>query len=149
MWRLRWTSRRIVAAFLFVGETTKAREKLRKLRQTKMEANYEAEQNVTKKALLLTNEVTKFDSRSDISSGSRSVRSDGSVQGESLREQIHWSTAPTVLGQTEPAEPQNRTPTRPLHLIWFCFWGQIECAPGCIRSTWHSPRAQVDSASYY
>ena len=35
----------------------KAREKLRKLRQTKMEANYEAEQNLTKKALLLTNEV--------------------------------------------------------------------------------------------
>ena len=27
---------------------------------------------------------------------------------------------------------QNRQierPTRPLHLIWFCFWGQIECAP--------------------
>ena len=27
-----------------------------------------------------------------------------------LREQIRWSTAPTVLGQTEPAEPPNRTP---------------------------------------
>ena len=63
MWRLRWTSQRIVAAFLFVGETTKAREKLRKLRQTKMEANYEAEQNLTKKALLLTKEVTKLQER--------------------------------------------------------------------------------------
>ena len=27
-----------------------------------------------------------------------------------LEEQIRWSTAPTVLGQTEPAEPHNRTP---------------------------------------
>ena len=52
MWRLRWTTLRIVAVFLFVGETTKAREKLSKLRQIKMEANYEAEQNL-KKALLL------------------------------------------------------------------------------------------------
>ena len=57
MWRMRWTSQRIVAAFLFVGETTKVWEKLRKLRQTKMEANCEAERNLTKKAFLLTNEV--------------------------------------------------------------------------------------------
>ena len=36
-----------------------------------------------------------------------------------LREQIRWSTAPTVLGQTEPAEPPNRTadPAAPSDLV--------------------------------
>ena len=47
MWRLRWTSQPIVAAFLLVSKTTKAREKLSELRQTEMEANYEAKQNLT------------------------------------------------------------------------------------------------------
>ena len=84
----------------------KAREKLRKLRQTKMEANYEAEQNLTKKALLLTNEAhLAYGLIADqISAPVLSAPTD------LLREQIRWSTAPTVLGQTEPAEPPNRTP---------------------------------------
>ena len=98
MWQLRWTSQRIVAAFLFVGETTKAREKLRKLRQTKMEANYEAEPNLTKKALLLKSEDTKFDSRSDINSGS--VRSDGSAQGADPLEHCSNGSGSDTTGRT-------------------------------------------------
>ena len=46
-----------------------------------------------------------------------------------LREQIHWSTAPTVLGLNRQNRKIER-PTRALHLIWVRFWGQIERAPG-------------------
>ena len=123
MWRLRWTSQRIVAAFLFVGETTKAWEKLRKLRQTKMEANCEAVKTWrrkpcfwrTKSSSLIADQIS-----APVLSAPTDLR----------REQIRWSTAPTLQGQTEPAEPQNRTPAWPLHLIGVCFWGQIERAPG-------------------
>ena len=63
-----------------------------------MEANYEAEQNLMKKALLLTNEVTKFDSRSDISSGS--VRSDGSAQGADPLEHCSNGSGSDRTGRT-------------------------------------------------
>ena len=75
MWRLRWTSQGIVAAFLFISPSIKAREKLSKLGQIEMEANSEAERNLMKIALLLTNEVIWYDSSSDYSSDF--VRSNG------------------------------------------------------------------------
>ena len=75
MWRLRWTSQGIVAAFLFVSASIKAREKLSKLGQIEMEANSEAERNWMKIASLLTNEVIWYDSSSDYSSDF--VRSNG------------------------------------------------------------------------
>ena len=63
----------------------------------------------------------RFDSRSDISSGS--VRSDGSAQGADPLEHCSNGSGSERTGRTAKSN------ARPA-LIWFCFWGQIECAPG-------------------
>ena len=51
-----------------------------------------------------------------------------------LREQIRWSTAPTVLGQTEPAEPPNRTPDPAAPSDLVLLLGTNRMRPGMIAS---------------
>ena len=61
----------------------------------------------------LDEEILAFDERSHLAYGLIADQISAPVLSaptDLLREQIRWSTAPTVLGQTEPAEPPNRTP---------------------------------------
>ena len=61
----------------------------------------------------LDEESLAFDKRSHLAYGLIADQISAPVLSaptDLLREQIRWSTAPTVLGQTEPAEPPNRTP---------------------------------------
>ena len=61
----------------------------------------------------LDEESLAFDERSHLAYGLIADQISAPVLSaptDLLREQIRWSTAPTVLGQTEPAEPPNRTP---------------------------------------
>ena len=107
MWWLRWTSQRIVAAFLFVGETTVAKLERSWESCAKPKWKQTTRQSKTwrrKPCFWQTKSSTYGLIADQISAPVLSAPTD------LLREQIRWSTAPTVLGQTEPAEPPNRTP---------------------------------------
>ena len=166
MWWLRWTSQRIVAAFLFVGETTVAKLERSWENCAKPKWKQTTRQSKTwrrKPCFWRTKSSSlRFDSRSDISSGS--VRSDGSAQGAdpgrirfvpksrnrsdgAAGSGVRFGgSAGSVWPRTVGAVLQricslsrsvgaDRTGAdiwsaiKPLHLICFCFWGQIERFP--------------------
>ena len=132
MWWLRWTSQRIVAAFLFVGETTVA----------KLERSWE---NCAKPKWKQTTRQSKtwrrkpcFWRRSHLAYGLIADQISAPVLAaptDLLREQIRWSTAPTVLGQTEPAEPPNRTPDPAAPSDLVLLLGTNRMRPGIIEIT--------------
>ena len=114
MWWLRWTSQRIVAAFLFVGETTVAKLERSWENCAKPKWKQTTRQSKTwrrKPCFWRTKSSSlRFDSRSDISSGS--VRSDGSAQGADPLEHCSNGSGSDRTGRTAKSN------ARPGRSIW-------------------------------
>ena len=91
----------------------------------------------------LDEESLAFDERSHLAYGLIADQISAPVLSaptDLLREQIRWSTAPTVLGQTEPAEPPNRTPDPAAPSDLVLLLGTNRMRPGVAESL---PRPQL------
>ena len=86
----------------------------------------------------LDEESLAFDERSHLAYGLIADQISApvlSARTDLLREQIRWSTAPTVLGQTEPAEPPNRTPDPAAPFDLVLLLGTNRMRPGIPQGT--------------